>query len=230
MLTAQEWNWRTDGPAPRRSETACEPDPTVWFARAPAPPELAAQLSAWQSPDERARQNRFQQHEDRQRFLIARGLLRVLAARHLGIPPAAVAFAYGPFGKPHLAEKNSRTPWHFNVSHSGDLVVLAVSHTHEIGVDVERVRAGDDWDDVARTIFDSTQHAQWSRLPQPERTDTFLRAWTRREAALKALGLGLAAEDIPAWLARVTTRELKLPSGYVGALATHAGQIFPQPP
>ena len=230
MLAAQEWNWRTESPAPRRSETACEPDPTVWFARAPAPPELAAQLSAWQSPDERARQNRFQQHEDRQRFLIGRGLLRTLAARHLGIPPSAVEFAYGPFGKPHLAEKQARGPWHFNVSHSGDLVVLAVSHTHEIGVDVERVRAEDDWDDVARTIFDSTQHERWSRLPQSDRTGVFLRAWTRREAALKALGLGLATDDIPARLSSVTTHELKLPVGYVGALATHANQIFPQTP
>jgi hypothetical protein len=113
------------------------------------------------SDDERARAQRFVFDRDRSRFTVARGVLRNILGRYLQRPPSSIRFGYGPHGKPHLeAPPNQLLPTlRFNVSHSADLVLIAVAHDREVGVDVEQIRTDFALDELARRFFSQEEVA-----------------------------------------------------------------------
>ncbi len=152
--------------------------------------ELAGPPRVGLSPDEEARAAGFHFERDRRCFRNARGLLRNLLGRYLGLEPAALRFAYGPRGKPYLADPASRL--HFNVSHSGGMALLAFAEDRELGVDLEQERSLSDADSIAERYFSLREGAQLRRLPEAERRPAFFRCWTRKEAFIKATGDGLS--------------------------------------
>lgn len=93
---------------------------------------------AYLSPDEAARADRFTSPRESRRFIVARGALRAILARYLGVAPADLRFEYGPAGKPRLA--GPPTSPRFNLSHCEDMAIVAVSPDVDVGVDLERVR------------------------------------------------------------------------------------------
>jgi 4'-phosphopantetheinyl transferase len=119
------------------------------------------------------------------RFVAARAALRILLATITGDDPAHVEFTYGERGKPSVAGGP-----HFNASDSGDTVVVAVAHA-EIGVDVESLRPLPNPDRLARRICTDRELEQLAAIPDHEFGANLLRLWTFKEAALKAVGLGL---------------------------------------
>jgi 4'-phosphopantetheinyl transferase len=127
------------------------------------------------SDEERRRARRFAYDRDRQRFIIARGVLRELLAARLGVRPEAVELEYGVYGKPVLAPRFAASGLRFNVSHCDDVAVYAFSSAGDIGVDVEAVRPMPDAD----------------ALDPRERALGFFQCWTRKEAFIKALGHGM---------------------------------------
>jgi 4'-phosphopantetheinyl transferase len=139
-------------------------------------------------PDELDRANRFYFEKDRKRFVIARGFLRVLLGRYLQNDPKSLMFSYGAYGKPALAATSLR----FNMSHSGNVALYALTEGREIGVDVERVRADFTSDDIARRFFSPFEVESLCGLPGEERVEGFFRCWTRKEAYIKATGRGLS--------------------------------------
>ena len=143
------------------------------------------------SDDERARAERFRLARVRDQFVAARGHLRALLGRYLGIEPKAVPVLYADGGKPHLPPGY---PLHFNVSHTDGLAVLAVGH-RRVGVDVERVRPIPDADGLVTRFFTRRECDQFHALPPAARPAAFLRAWTRKEAVLKAIGRGVQSLD-----------------------------------
>lgn len=140
-------------------------------------------------PDEIARANRFYFERDHKRFVIARGFLRLLLGRYLAGDPARLVFSYGEYGKPSL---ESERVLRFNMSHSHEMALYALTEGREIGVDVERVRADFTSDDIARRFFSPFEVASLDALPIAERVDGFFRCWTRKEAYIKATGRGLS--------------------------------------
>jgi 4'-phosphopantetheinyl transferase len=106
------------------------------------------------------------------------------------LAPEAVRFRYGPRGKPMLDAEDGLL--RFNLSHSGDLALVAVSLGRDIGVDVERVRPDRDLERIATRFFSAAEVAALLALPRAERAGAFYRCWTRKEAYIKALGDGLA--------------------------------------
>jgi 4'-phosphopantetheinyl transferase len=142
--------------------------------------------------DERARAERFRLGRVRDQFIAARGNLRALLGRYLGVEPRAVPVLYAEGGKPHLPDGY---PLHFNVSHTDGLAVFAVGHSR-VGVDVERVRAIPDADGLVTRFFTRRECAEFHALPPAERPGAFLRAWTRKEAVLKAIGRGVQSLDV----------------------------------
>ncbi|MFN8481458.1 MAG: 4'-phosphopantetheinyl transferase superfamily protein [Anaerolineae bacterium] len=142
------------------------------------------------SADERTRAEQIPLADDRTRFVVTRKGLRDVLRRYLG-SPAAVAFAYGPYGKPMLAPTVPQR-LEFNVSHAEGLALVAVSLEMPVGVDVEPVRPLDDLADLAEQVFSPAERAAWDRLPESERLAGFFEAWTRKEAVLKGLGDGLS--------------------------------------
>jgi len=211
-LTPQSWIWRHTVAQPGWL-SRCSDGPVVWLAWLTDAPDIESRLFSLLSSDEWARHARFQQREDGRRFLVGRGLLRILAGAHLGIAPAEVQFGYGLHGKPFI--RGFAGSFQFNVSHSGDLVLLAFHSNREVGVDVEQVRPTAELANLAREMFSGREHTRWCGLAAGEQVETFYRAWTRHEAAVKAVGTGLAggrgySEGAQAWL------ELALPEGYAG--------------
>jgi len=156
-----------------------------------APDGVQGALWGALSPDERDRAERFVLERHRRRFVMARGVLRMILARYLQEPPEAISFEYSPLGKPGLARHlQPAGGLHFNLSHSEDLVVYAVARGPELGIDVERMRDLDDMEQLARISFSPTEFATWQGLARSHRRAAFFRCWTRKEAYIKATGAG----------------------------------------
>ena len=195
--------------------------PLVWQAPLTDDRAVHAHLTSVLSGTERERMEQFRRSGDQARFLVGRGLLRLLVGAQVNLPPERVAFKLGPFGKPFMVPPFGKPPLHFNVAHSGQWVLLAFSATHEVGVDIEEIRPAQDWQEVGRRIFPAAEYAAWLRLEGAERSPAFFQIWTRHEAGLKALGLGLAGADEGKAIPndRLTIFDLDLPAGYRGAVA-----------
>ena len=152
--------------------------------------ELASDISterfwALLSGDERERANRFRMERDWVRFVVFRGVLRILLSRYLGGDPASVAFTYAAKGKPSIASGGI----HFNVSHSHDMAVYAFG-IEELGVDVEWAKRAVEVEAIASRFF-SPDECAWI-LGSGSRVEAFFDCWTRKEAYIKAEGGGLS--------------------------------------
>jgi 4'-phosphopantetheinyl transferase len=217
-------------------------------ARAPLPPLAVAcwsiavdaideagvrDLSAMLDDVERSRADRFDRAEDRRRYVVARCGIRVVLAAALGRRPTEIRLVAGESGKPALADGAIE----FNLSHSGGFVVIALSASVPVGIDVEEIRSMPDRDAIAR-YFHPGEITDLGSLTEPEATLAFFRCWTRKEAVSKALGLGLGlaldsyrVSCLPCEAARLremggdaapdrwSIRDLALGMGYAAAIA-----------
>ena len=155
-----------------------------------------------------------------------RSLLAVLA----GVEPRSLVLQAGEHGKLSLVG-HERLAVSFNLSHSGNLVGLALVHARRIGIDIEAERPLTDGALLARRILGPRERKRFERLPKAARAAALLAAWTRKEAVLKAMGIGIsggldsidvlsdailcAGEPATSWVVRT----LAMPPGYHGAVA-----------
>lgn len=154
---------------------------------ATALPAYLALLSA----EEQAEARRLRQPADRDRFVLGRGLARMLLSGATGLPAAALAFRRNSHGKPRL-EGSERLS--FNISHSGDLVAVAIGENCDLGVDVERHRPDLDVTSLGRFIFTEAEMAAVQAEGGSARISGFFRQWVFKEALVKGLGTGLARD------------------------------------
>jgi 4'-phosphopantetheinyl transferase len=157
----------------------------VWRASLDQNPPRIDTLAA----DERARAARFYFEKDRAQFTAARGALRAILGCYLDRAPETLAFSYGPFGKPALADEPAI---HFSVSHSHGVALYAVTRKCEIGIDLERIRFDLAFAEIAERYFSRAEAAMLRTLPLAVQRDAFFRCWTRKEAYVKARGEGLS--------------------------------------
>jgi 4'-phosphopantetheinyl transferase len=148
------------------------------------------------STDERRRADRFQVARDRSRFVAARGMLRILLAQCLGAEPADLEFDYTSSGKPSLTGDWASAGLQFNLSHSGDLALFAVAILNPVGVDVEESRPLPNLAALMELILSPREAGELDGLSGEEKERTFLRIWTRKEAWLKATGIGVAGMPV----------------------------------
>lgn len=195
--------------------------------------ELEQTLSA----DERTRASRYCFEDLRRAFVAARAALRMILARYVDADPAALTFEYSANGKPSLAEPKHGV--HFNLSHSGDLALVAVAAERAVGIDVERGRHIRDALGVARRFFSPSESELLNAVPADHRDQAFLTLWTRKEACLKVLGSGLSVDpavvNVAApphvgvsgvtdkttieFLRRIRVHDLHVQPGYLAAIA-----------
>ena len=164
----------------------------VWSAVLDASEERCRELDGFLSPDENARAQRLLSGVHRRRWAAGRGILRSILSRYLSIPPAEIRFAYTDRGKPVLAGARDSRGIRFNLSHSDERFLFAATIGREIGVDIERVRASRFDQPVARRFFTPRERALLDATPEEEWAAAFFAIWTRKEACIKASGLGLA--------------------------------------
>lgn len=191
----------------------------IWWAGLDVPAPLGAGLAGLLSKDERRRAERLVIPSARERFTVARALLRVILAQYTGTEAAGLAFAYGPHGKPELREGSREIS--FSLSHAGDLLVVAVAGGCALGVDIEPMRPLDDLGAMARLVCSPRELEALDGLPQARRAEAFLSLWTLKEAYGKARGTGLAGvgRDDLASVTGWSVERLAAPAGYVGAIA-----------
>src|ERR1700686_177425 len=163
----------------------------VWQAALDREGQVPGELESTLSPEEKARADRFHFANDRNRFVVARGLLRELLGRYLHQAPAGLEFSYGKHGKPALSGMVASSGLCFNLSHSSGLVVYAVARERNLGIDVEHVRPESAGEDIAQRYFSAREVSDLRTLPPEARVDGFFHCWTRKEAYLKATGMGL---------------------------------------
>jgi 4'-phosphopantetheinyl transferase len=138
--------------------------------------------------DERERAARLRIEAKRRQYRTARTALRVVLGSYLDRPPAELELQLGEHGKPELPGSGVS----FNLSHSGNLALLAVANGElRLGIDVEEMAAQRAHDRLARRFFSTHEADRYAGLPERERVDAFYRLWTRKEAYLKAWGTGL---------------------------------------
>ena len=194
----------------------------IVVARLDAGLEETRSLESCLSGAERERAARFRFERDRRRFIVARARLREELAARLGVRPEAVEFAYGDNGKPRLPNQALQ----FSVSHCDDVALFAFSQV-EVGVDVEAIRPVREADTIAVQFFSPLEHAGYAALAPRDRLLGFFRVWTRKEAYVKALGVGFSMA-LERFDLSVAPRGWRLHSffplpGFIASLACHHG-------
>ncbi len=147
-------------------------------------------LKALLSREERAKSERFSTALLQCRFVAARASLRVIIASYLNAEPSEIEFEYGQFCKPAIKTKGASLQ--FNMAHSNDLGVIAITSEKHVGIDVEHVSTVVDMDNIVAHAFSPYERSVYSAIPADLRANVFLRCWTRKEAYMKATGMGLS--------------------------------------
>jgi 4'-phosphopantetheinyl transferase len=177
---------------PRVDLTLSSAEVHVWRACLDPDASCVAQLRLTLSADESQRAARFHFPRDRRRFTVARGVLRDILGRYLGVPASELGFRYSAYGKPALADGFDATGVRFNISHSHEIALFAVTCDREIGVDIEYLGREIDGEEIAEHFFSSQECATLRALPAAAKHEAFFTCWTRKEAYIKAHGEGLS--------------------------------------
>ncbi|MBE9217039.1 4'-phosphopantetheinyl transferase superfamily protein [Plectonema cf. radiosum LEGE 06105] len=162
----------------------------VWRENLVNVESLLKQFKQILSEDELIRAKRFHFEEHRQRFIAGRGILRSILGRYLNIQPSKIQFDYEPRGKPFL-NQSYHTNLSFNLSHSQDFALYAISLTDSIGVDLECFNSTTDVLSLAQRFFLATEFTTIKSAHPQQQQQLFFRYWTCKEAYLKATGIGL---------------------------------------
>ncbi len=145
------------------------------------------------SEQERSQADRFHATRDRHRHLVSRALLRTTLSRYADIPPEGWTFATNSHGKPAVDNDDPRARRiSFNISHTGNLIVLGVCADRALGVDTEDTHARTRLLEIAERHFAPAETADLRALPVAQRPLRFFRYWTLKEAYIKARGMGLS--------------------------------------
>ena len=161
----------------------------VWFGQTQGLTHKIDSLRCVLTGEEREKAGKFRFEKDRTLFTLARGSLRLILGRFLNQPPAEIALEYTRYGKPLLAGYSNQIE--FNVSHSGDCFLIAVSG-HPVGIDIEYHRPLPHLKEIAHRFFAEPEWSYLETFDECEQTAWFYRIWTRKEAFIKGVGQGLS--------------------------------------
>lgn len=160
----------------------------VWIASVARSEGSLAFLERWLDGRDRERAARFKFADDRARFVVGRAMVRKCLGHFLELPSEKIDLGYTEAGRPIFPRDEAIQ---FNISHTNDLVALAVTAGARVGIDVERVERHPDLVELAARVFSEADLATFRAIRPAEQLVAFFRAWTRKEAYLKARGEGI---------------------------------------
>lgn len=208
----------------------------VWCARVERLVDVQA-LRCLLSADEQARAAQFRLDRHALEFTFGRAMLRSILASYTGTPAERISFVYGASGKPALAGQSVRDDIRFNLSHCAGLVLCIVARGREVGVDVEQIHGRLASTVIAELFFSANETARLRAAPVGCAAETFFTFWARKEAYVKARGIGAALilpeldlPTAPTTSVRCGGTEWTLISftpapGYVAAVAAEGGGV-----
>jgi 4'-phosphopantetheinyl transferase len=162
--------------------------PDVWRVHIPSVP--SSRLDHVLSEQEKNRAERYKFDKDRKSYTVSRAALRLILGNYLKENPQKLNFSYNAYGKPSIESPANRKIF-FNVSHSGEYALIAASSDAELGIDLELMRELD-YLDLAEHFFSDREQTEIKKLPTELLKKGFYTVWTRKEAFIKAIGLGLS--------------------------------------
>ena len=158
----------------------------IWHIRAGTPVARAERILSVEEIDYA---RRLRKPLQRSCWIYFRVALREILSNYSGAAATALRFVTGVRGKPALAGSSEL---HFNLSHSADTALVAVTHAAPVGVDVEYERPLDDMESVAKQVFSQAEQSEFRSLLGAQRINYFYKIWTGKEAVIKANGAGLS--------------------------------------
>ena len=168
----------------------------LWKFTQNRPEEDLGEFFGWLSTGEQHRAQAYRFPVDRQHFITRHGLLRLILGCYTGLHPSKLKFTLSPFGKPFLTSKSGASSnssrLQFNLSSSSNLAVLAVCLDYQLGVNVEIMQDGPNYDELVNRFFSHAEKEQWRFITPLDKKLVFYQTWTRKEAYLKAFGRGLS--------------------------------------
>lgn len=176
-FTRQHWHWKASG----------LPDCELWLIDLDAA-DWSPQVACSLDDAEHARAHRFHFEQDRRRFIHSHAALRHVLSRHTGNRPQDISIVIDASGKPRLPEQHGPL---FNLSHSGAWALIAI-HPHDpIGIDLELPRQHQHLADLIDQTLNHHERSHVLAHTHARAPEAFTRLWVRKEACLKATGLGL---------------------------------------
>ncbi len=161
-------------------------------------PRSPSHYLAYLSHEEHMRAANMGSQESRDFSVCSYGIRREILSRYLNINPGSISFRENAYGKPDITNQNHKSIT-FNVSHSKDRLIIAISMNRDIGVDIQYINEGVPARRIAERVFSKTELDCLMAQNKKESFRTFYRIWTAREAYSKAVGMGfsLPSEDYP---------------------------------
>ena len=214
----------------------------VWQVNLKTIPADATKFTGTLSPDELERAGKLKFQRDREHFILSHSQLRLILSKYCHCLPGELSFRYNSCKKP-LISNTEFGELKFNMSHSDDLMLVGLCKCNEIGIDVEKVREVDELENIANENF-SDQEIKYL-MDSSDKTNTFFKIWTRKEAFIKAIGKGihfplksfcvefkspgslehLVILNHPSWPDQWRTSDLKVSDGYVASLAINSDKF-----
>lgn len=231
MTPARAWT------VPTKPLVLANQEAHVWLARLDDASFCEECCRRLLSSEEKYRASNFKFARDQRRYILSHTALRSALSSYLSVAPEDLQLSTEPNGKPMLTPMLGKPRVQFNLSHSNDIALIAVTREREIGVDIEWIKQDFPFLEVAQSFFSTKEVAALAALPTQLRRLAFFKCWTSKEALLKAKGTGLSGEldeieviltshdvrvngTIPNW----DLVELSPCDGYVGALAVEGTQ------
>lgn len=181
-----DWQW-----IPTHKVTPIAPQ-TLHIWRLSLRPEGSNDLWDLLSMDEQQRAQRFVRSQDQDKYVQVRGTLRCLLGQYLQTSGQTLCFDYGDYGKPQLVSSCNSLNLQFNVSHSHELAVIAITQATAVGVDIEQVNPQAKYINISQRFFSAAEHEILLQQPVEQQCRTFFQLWTRKEACVKAVGGSIA--------------------------------------
>ena len=144
------------------------------------------------SEDERERTDKLKVEDKKQQYIITRGALRQRLGLLTKIDPQDFIFDYLEHGKPVLANNPQFADMTFNVSHSHDLALIAITQEQNIGIDIEKINRELKHDELVSRFFSKVEQTEFQTIPEANRAKAFCACWSRKEAFIKAIGDGVS--------------------------------------
>ena len=165
----------------------------LWFADLKSLDRSAMrnEVAHWLHGEEKNRYNRYQSQSQREHFLFGRVLLKTILSKYIGCTPVDLKFDIDTRGKPFLSSNNTLSVT-FNLSHSDNRLVFAVSKSQDLGVDLEIIKKERAILKIAERYFSPAETRELRNLPKASQVKRFYELWTLKESVLKACGSGLS--------------------------------------
>lgn len=158
----------------------------LWHASIKGHQRVLERYQMLLSPSERTRVEKLRFDQSRQIYITCRGIVREILSSYVGKPPQDLEIRKKNMGKPYLPHSRIQ----FNLSHSEEHMLCAVTYGNPIGVDYQAVYEISNMDTLVRDFFSSQEKRLYDQFKKDNPSDFFFKTWVRKEALMKATGLG----------------------------------------